>query len=220
MLRLLLGLLIVWYELDSLWAVAAFTTVVILTEALNGAGLSNHTYTAISIVVQSVVGPLVALTLRYFHNRDIISVERCKAEVITTGAQSLRALFLLVLGLGAYQRQIVDDRTHAFPQGILLSAALLYATAIACEVAIHHGRTMLSRSARDQLFPQEREGQTVLLVYVCWMVIAVDLLVWELRPMWFFAVLAGTLAALWLGSEAFDWMITVPDRLTESSVQR
>jgi hypothetical protein len=220
MLRLLLSLLIVWYELDSIWAVLVVTPVVILVEALDGPGLSPHTYTVASIVSQSVLGPLFALTLRYLHQRDVLSVDRLKASVISTGSQALKCLLLLTVGLGAYQRLIVDDRLNAFPQGILLSAGLLFGVAVGCEIALHHGRSMLSRAARDQLFSQEREGQTVLLVYVCWMVIAVDLLLWELRPMWLFWALAGTLTAMWVSSTLFDWLITVPERITRPSISK
>lgn len=207
MLRLFSGLLFAWFYLDSALLLGLSTAAVILLE-LN----SDFQYSTVSTVLQCVLGPLCGLLVRLTQQMPVLSWSRFSLYVETWPRQLL-VFGLMALTLLPYDRDLVDERPSAIPLGIIISALLTMAMAWLLALSRHSQRQEVQRPQEEWYrFDQYMERVDIKLASVQWVVASVDLWAFELRPLWYCAVLygivLGVLIVAWLKDQLC--IITLP----------
>ena len=215
MLSLLASLLISWYYLDNAALLGSFTATLVLLAVLGGDDHERLQQTTVSYVLQSVLGPLFGLLLRYVHQQPVLGWERLRVWNLHT-RQIVSALLMLVMLL-PYDTADLDDRPKPFPIGVLASGVLLMAMALALEIMMHHSREQHERAAEERSwFGMRLEGNHMRLALVLWLVITVDLWAFEIRPVWYTAVIYAVMIGAWLLAWASDALVPLL-RLLHSS---
>jgi len=207
MLRLLIALLTIGYEVDNLPTVGLLSALVIVIESQSSWGVSQWTYGWRSVLAQSLVAAALAQLLRLAHERTMVPWRQLvpREEVI---GQILRVAVLCAGGLFPYQWRFSDERDHAFPQGILCSAVAYMLMAGFCELAVHNSRRAADKDNREtRHFAQKQEYNLLRLALVVWLVMAVDLAVWEFQDLLWTEIVFGTLLLGCAASKCMDAVV-------------
>ena len=109
-----------------------------------------------------------------------------------TWPRQLLLFGLMALTLVPYDRDLIDERPSAIPLGIIISALLTMAMAWLLALNRHGQRQELPRPKEEWYgFDQYLERADIKVALAQWAVVTVDLWVFELRPVWYCAVLYG-----------------------------
>jgi len=205
MLRLLSALLFAWVYLDCAYLLAGFTTVLILLEVNS----TTVQYSTAQLVVQCVLGPLLGCVFRHMQQLSVLSVHRFSIQLGDWPRQAL-VCTLMLMTLLPYDRDVIDERPEAIPLGIIISGLLTMLMAWFLELSRHNRRTEKKRPQEEWTrFSQRFERLDIKLAIVQWLVITVDLWAFELRPVWYCAVLFGSIAGVWLVAFGKDMLCIV-----------